>query len=104
MATIVLNGRLQWISANASWHFFAESPSTDREKYLGFEKMSSMQDDRVRVLQRQLEPKGIRFTFTHEANVSPLESKGWEIVYDSDGRLFRIANANESLILMALRS
>jgi hypothetical protein len=32
-----------------------------------------------------------------------LETKGWEIMFDSDGRLFRIANGNESLVLMLLR-
>jgi hypothetical protein len=102
--TIVLNGRLQWISVSPGWRFLAESPTTEREKSLGFEKLSSLNDARVLALKQQLEPRGVRFYFSHEANVSASESKGWEIVYDTDGRLFRIVNGNESLILMALRS
>jgi hypothetical protein len=102
--TVVLNGRLQWIGVDATWHFFPESPGTDRERYLGLEKMSSLSDPRVRALQQQLEPRGIRFHFSHEGDVSTLEAKGWEVMVDSDGRFFRIINGNESLILMALRS
>lgn len=102
--TIVLNGRLQWVSITASWRFFPEYPQTDRQKNLGFEKLSSLNDCRVRMLQQQLEPNGIRFHFSHEANISTSESKNWEIFFDTDGRFFRIVNGNESLILMALRS
>ena len=102
--TIVLNGRLQWVGVDASWRFFTESPTTDREKYLGFEKMSNLSDARIRALQEQLEPRGVRFHFSHEKDVSSLESKGWEIMFDADGRLFRIANGIESLVLMALRA
>ncbi len=102
--TIILNGRLQWVGVDATWRFFADTPTTDREKYLGFEKMSSLSDARVRALQQQLEPRGIRFHFSHERDVSSLENKGWEIMFDTDGRLFRIVNGNESLVLMASRS
>ena len=102
--TIILNGRLQWVSVTASWRFFPESPRIDREKFLGFEKPSSLNDNRVRALQQELGPKGVRFHFSHEANVSFSESKGWEIFFDTDGRLFRIVNGSESLVLMGLRS
>lgn len=102
--TLILNGRLQWIGVNASWRFFVESPSTEREKSLGFEKVSSLTDPRVRKLQQQLEPRGIRFHFSHEGAVSELENKGWEIMFDTDGRLFRILNGNESLVLVISRA
>jgi schlafen family protein len=102
--TIVLNGRLQWIGVDASWHFFSDAPSTEREKNLGFEKMSSLGDPRVRALQRQLEPNGIRFHFSHERDVPAREGTGWEVLFDADGRFFRIVNGSESLILMILRS
>lgn len=101
---LILNGRLQWIGADASWRFFPESPSTDRERSLGLEKMSSLNDPRVRSLQQQLEPRGVRFHFSHEKDVSSLESKGWELLVDTDGRFFRIVNGNESLVLMVLRA
>jgi hypothetical protein len=98
--TMILNGRLQWIGVDASWRFFVESPSTERERSFGFEKVSSLTDPRVRALQQQLEPRGIRFHFSHDSDVPALASKGWEIMFDADGRLFRIVNGNESLVLI----
>lgn len=103
-ATLVLNGRLQWIGVDASWRFFADAPSTDRERTLGFEKLSSLADPRVRELQQRLEPKGIRFHFSHERDIPTRVGSGWEILVDADGRFFRIANGAESLVLMILRS
>jgi hypothetical protein len=73
--TIVLNGRLQWMSVNASWHFFPEMPSTDRERCFGFEKTSSLSDPRVHALQQQLEPRGTRFHFSRERDFPTLEAK-----------------------------
>jgi hypothetical protein len=102
--TLVLNGRLQWIGVDASWRFFPDLPGTDRERSLGFEKRSSINDPRVRELQQRLEPRGMRFHFSHETDVPSLLSRRWEVFFDSDGRLFRILNGHESLILMALRS
>jgi len=102
--TLVLQGRLQWIGVDGGWRFFPDAPTTDREKMLGFEKMSGLNDPRVRELQQQLEPRAIRFHFAHERDVPTLVGKGWEIFFDTDGRFFRIINGHESLVLMALRS
>jgi hypothetical protein len=102
--TLVLQGRLQWIGVDGGWRFFADAPTTNREKMLGFEKMSGLNDPRVRELQQQLEPRGIRFHFAHERDVPTLIGKRWELFFDTDGRFFRIINGNESLVLMALRS
>jgi hypothetical protein len=54
------NGRLQWIGVDATWHFFKEPPTTERESSLGFEKTSSPTDPGVHALQQQLEPHGVR--------------------------------------------
>lgn len=101
---LVLHGRLQWIGVDAAWLFVGDPPATDREKMLGFEKASGLNDPRVRVLQQQLEPRGIRFHFSHESEVAILVGKGWEVFFDTDGRFFRIVNGSESLVLMILRS
>lgn len=102
--TLVLHGRLQWIGVASTWRFLPDAPTSDRERTLGFEKISSLNDPRVRELQQQLEPRGFRFHFSHERDVPTLVGKGWEVLVDTDGRFFRIANGNESLVLMVLRS
>jgi hypothetical protein len=95
---VLLDGRLQLISTTDSWKFFDEKPSPDSP--LGFCKPSGITDPRPREIQKQQEARGMKFHWGALAEIGRRFEEGYRIVYDDDGRYFRIADPVGDLVLM----
>jgi hypothetical protein len=87
--TLVLRGRLQWLTPEERWGFFPEEPTTQEERTLGFAKQSSDYDDRARTVGGLMTSKGAHVGFINQNRLAEYLSKGGEIIYDSDGQYFK---------------
>ena len=98
--TLVLNGRLQFGTANQRWSFHEEKPDPNSE--YGFARPSSGRDPYVAAFMRGL---AIRFDF-YWAIVNNLLGylyAGWEVCYDDEGRYLLIQHPSQPSILIAKR-
>ena len=98
---LVLDGRLQWVSRIERWRFFPEKPEADSP--LGFAKPSTLQDPRATELVAELRTRGYEPGWATEVEVPSKQSPGYQVVYDDDGRYFRIADRPHGLVLIAKR-
>jgi hypothetical protein len=87
--TLVLRGRLQWLTPEERWEFFPEEPTTQEERTLGFAKQSSDYDDRARTVGGLMTSKGAHVGFINQNRLAEYLGKGGEIIYDSDGLYFK---------------
>jgi hypothetical protein len=74
--TLVLEGRLQWLSCEFAWKFFPESPSTAQERLIGFPKLSSMNDPRIKEISDCLARHGITIGFVREERLGEVFGQG----------------------------
>jgi hypothetical protein len=101
--TLVIDGRLQWLEPKEEWEYRPEIPRTDEERTIGFSKISSLNDGRVRELtglfanRKQLGWVGL-------PRLPHLLSQGWEVFYDDDGYYFRAADRPYDQVLVVKRS
>jgi hypothetical protein len=100
-AMLVLDGRLQWLSCEAAWKFFPESPSTPQERMIGFPKPSSMDDPKIAEVQEKLARRNIGVGFVREERLGQVFGQGKQVVYDSDGLYFRWQGRDGAQILVA---
>lgn len=96
--TLVLKGRLQWITATRQWIVLPEQPPADSEH--GFHKVASSSDDRVVEFIEQLRQLGYSPWWVPVDSVREFLSQGGEIVYDSDGRYLRTREQRSEWILL----
>jgi len=99
--TLVLDGRLQWLSVPRSWKVFPEAPTTTQERLIGFSKFSSANDPRVQEIQAALTRHGIRVGFVREDRLGEVFGQGKQVVYDDDGFYFRWQGRDTAQILVA---
>lgn len=84
---IVLNGRLQLLTATRSGRFFLQKADANAE--FGISKTSSPQDSRANQVSHELQAQGLQCGWINEPDVARAIGQGWEIVYDDDGAYFR---------------
>ncbi|MBL8240545.1 MAG: toll/interleukin-1 receptor domain-containing protein [Bryobacterales bacterium] len=97
-----LNGRMQLITSTRSWRFFLERPDTPDERRFGLCKVSSLKDPKAIAIIDKLTSFGIESRFTSLRNIGDRTAHGWQIVYDEDGRYFRVSGGGgDDLVLMA---
>jgi hypothetical protein len=99
--TLVLDGRLQWLSVPRSWKVFPEAPTTEHERLIGFSKFSSANDPRIHEIQAALTRHGIRVGFVRENRLGEVFGQGKQVVYDDDGFCFRWQGRDTAQILVA---
>ncbi len=94
--TLVVEGRLQWISRPRRWQFFPEIPKTD----FGVPKTSSPEDPRILTFKKTFEEEGFRVYWRRLGAVGESLGRGWQIIYDDDGRYFAFGDSHSEQILM----
>ncbi len=99
--TLVLDGRLQWLSCNRDWRVFPEAPTTTQERLLGFPKLSAANDPRIQELSGRLSCYGHSVGFVREDRLGEVFSQGKQVVYDDDGLYFRWQGRDAAEILVA---
>lgn len=93
--TLILDGRLQWITRNKTWQFFPEAPETE----YGVPKTA--QDARVQAIKKGLEEEGLQVFLSQGDRLAIYLSKSWQIVYDDDGRYVSAGDQHSKMILIA---
>jgi hypothetical protein len=99
--TLVLDGRLQWLSGNREWKAFPEAPTTAQERLIGFPKFSSTKDPRIQELSGRLARYGHSVGFVREDRLGEVFSQGKQVVYDDDGLYFRWQGRDTAQILVS---
>ena len=100
-STMVLKGRMQWITATEQWVVFPEPPPADSE--LGLEKLANPDDPQVIHFVNQLRLKGYSPWWVPKDSLHELLAQGAEIIYDKDGRYFRARDQRSEWILLGKR-
>jgi len=96
--TLMLNGRVQWITMQKEWKFVPDPPPTAEDGFLGCARIvGGLQDPYVREIEQQLLPQYEGHWFRRE-NL-PTGGREWMPFYGSDGRYLVIRNNREALIL-----
>jgi hypothetical protein len=85
--TLVVNGRLQWLTLLQRWRFFRESPDTSDTLRLGVGRETGRNDPLVVGLGPLLAPKRQRVTWSEVRHVAGrLASGTHEVFYDEEGK------------------
>ena len=100
-ATVVVEGRLQWVSLRQSWKFFLEAPPAAANLQIGFGRPSSALDQRRIDVESMLKSRGTSVWLVDERYVPGAISEGRQVVYDEDGKYFRVPSGPNHLILVA---
>lgn len=98
-ATILLDGRLQWVTTTQRWKYFEGKP--DPGLPFGFSKPSSLNDPYANEIINRCQDRGFEFGWAHYVKLTTRSAEGWEIVYDDDGRYFCISDTPYDLVLIA---
>jgi len=85
-ATVLLDGRLQWLTIRQEWKFLPERPDPADGLRLGFSNNSPMQGPNVQALSAQLAERGRRVSWSRKDKLPERLQAGYEVFYDSDGR------------------
>lgn len=96
--TIVLQGRMQWVTPKQRWEFFPEGVPDGDDYYLGLRKPAAMNEPRVLELQA-LRNSACRWTRADK--IARFLGQGWHVIYDADGRYFRVPGRDVDLIFMS---
>jgi hypothetical protein len=99
--TLLLEGRLQWVTTIQRWRFLPETPETGTT--LGFCKQSGTNDPRVLELCDQFRAKGFEPGWAAESELPGRLSADFQLVYDDDGLYFRIPDRLQTLALVVKR-
>jgi len=87
--TLVLRGRIQWLTPIEQWRFFPEEPTTQEQRSLGFAKRSGDNDMRARTVSALILSKGAQVGFLNQDRLAGYLSDNGEVIYDADGLYFR---------------
>ena len=100
-STVVLRGRMQWITASEQWAVLPEQPPSDSE--LGLEKLANPDDPQVIHFVNQLRQRGYSPWWVPKDSLQELLAQGAEVIYDKDGRYFRARDQHSEWILLGKR-
>ena len=78
--TVLLSGRLQWITLPEVWRFFPDPPPTNDSAGLGFGKETARNNPGV------APALAARCVWSSPANVADRLRDGYEVLYDEDGK------------------
>jgi hypothetical protein len=85
--TLIVNGRVQWLTLPSRWRFFREVPDSTDPLRLGVGRATGRDDPFIVGLNRLLAPKGQHVTWSLPPNVpARLANKTHEVFYDDEGR------------------
>jgi hypothetical protein len=79
-----------------SWKFFLEAPLVAPDLQIGFGKPSSALDQRRIDVESMLRTRSISVWLVDERYLSGAISEGRQVVYDEDGKYFRVAERTQS--------
>jgi pyrimidine deaminase RibD-like protein len=105
LPTLILNGRIQWVTIPMEWRFFAEVAPSGEEEYLGLPKnVAGPQDPYVKQIERELsetsyEAHWFRRENLHTSSSGVWPPQDWQPFYDGDGRYLVYRHGHEALIL-----
>lgn len=94
---LVIEGRLQWLNPARSGSFSRKSQTQGR--FLASLRFQ-VQDPRATALIERFRAQGYTLGWNREDGISARLGDGWEIVYDEDGRYFRITDPHSDSILI----
>jgi pyrimidine deaminase RibD-like protein len=102
--TLMLNGRLQWITIPNEWKFFPETPPSSDEAHLGHARsIGSLQDPYATNIGVQLQQRSYKAHWFRKENLpvcgGASDGRGWQLFYGEDGRYLVCLNNHEVLIL-----
>jgi pyrimidine deaminase RibD-like protein len=102
--TLMLNGRLQWITIPNEWKFFPELPPSSDDGHLGYARsVGSLQDPYAMNVGVQLQQKSYKAHWFRRENLpicgGASDGRGWQLFYGDDGRYLVCRNNHEVLIL-----
>ncbi|HEY6291631.1 MAG TPA: hypothetical protein VI455_08735 [Terriglobia bacterium] len=98
-STVVLSGRLQWITATRRWMFLPEEPAAD--SLFGLDKLASPDDPHVVGFVDRLRQAGYSPWWVPEEVMHEFLAQGGEVIYDEDGRYLRTQDERSSWVLLA---
>jgi hypothetical protein len=92
--TLVVNGRLQWLTLRQRWRFFREGPDPSDTLRLGVGRETARDDPFVVGLGPLLAPKGQRVTWSEVRYLAGrMASRTHEVFYDEEGKYLVSAGA-----------
>ena len=97
-STVVLRGRLQWITAKQRWVCLPEEPRPDNP--FGLAKAASPDDPRVADFVDSLRRAGYTPWWIPEEVMHEFLAQGGEVIYDEDGRYLRTQDERSSWVLL----
>ena len=101
-STVILKGRMQWITTREQRAFLPEHPPSDSE--FGFDKLANPDDPQVIHFVNQLRNRGYSPWWVPKDSMHEFLAQGAEIIYDKDGRYFRARNEHSEWILLGKRT
>jgi len=97
--TLMLNGRIQWLTIPMRWQFLPEPPPSSEDAHLGLPRsVGGLQDPYARDVIRQLEATHYEAHWFRKENMSAYD-RDWQPFYDADGRYLVHHNGHETIIL-----
>lgn len=102
--TLILNGRVQWITIPNEWKFFPEPPPPSDEAHLGHARsVGSLQDSYAMSVESQLQQRSYKAHWFRKENLpvcgGASDGRGWQLFYGGDGRYLVCRNNHEVLML-----
>jgi len=101
-STVILNGRVQWVTTTEQWAVFPEQPPSDSE--FGLDKLANPDDPQVIHCMNQLRKRGYSPWWVPKDAAHEFLAQGSEIIYDKDGRYFRARDRHSEWILVGKRA
>ena len=83
--TLILEGRLQWITLQEKWRFFPEKPPTDDPYRLGVRRASRLRGTRADAISDLLKNGGWEPAWKRTENIDEFVARGGEVYYNDDG-------------------
>ena len=98
--TLVLNGRLQWLTLQRKWEFSLDKPPSLSGSTLGIPRDCPSQGPMIQGLSERLRQRGYHPSWAGSDRVPDALSSGSEVFYDDDGFYLRCADPDGWLILL----
>ena len=94
--TLMLNGRLQWITIPNEWKFFPEPPPASDEGCLGYARsVGGLQDPYATSVGVQLQQRSYEAHWFRKENLpvcgGASDGRGWQLFFGEDGRYLGLA-------------
>jgi hypothetical protein len=95
---VILDGRLQWITATQRWEFLPEKPPSDSSGDYGLPRYVDFQYP-----QREGITDRFAVRWFREDGLQSFLGQGWNVFYDRDGRYLRVSGPDIDQVLLSQR-